>query len=151
MDKSDVYWMQEAFKLAHLAKSEGEVPVGAVLVDEHNQLVSGARNQVIQNNDPCAHAEILAIREAGRSRQNYRLNHTTLYVTLEPCAMCAGALVHARIDRLVFAARDVKAGAAGSAYNLLSGKALNHKIQIDEGVLESECSSLLRDFFRDRR
>ncbi len=148
---SDLLWMQEAFNLALTAHEQGEVPVGAILVDENNQVVGRGWNQVLQTNDPTAHAEILALREAGALLKNYRLQNTTLYVTLEPCSMCAGALVHARINRLVFATRDFKAGAAGSAFNLLQGSVLNHQIQIDEGFLQHECASLLTDFFKARR
>lgn len=148
---SDVLWMQEAFNLALIARDQGEVPVGAILVDENNQVVGRGWNQVLQTNDPTAHAEILALREAGALLQNYRLQNTTLYVTLEPCSMCAGALVHARINRLVFATRDFKAGAAGSAFNLLQGGVLNHQVQIDEGFLQHECAALLTDFFKARR
>ena len=148
---SDIFWMKQAFDLALIARDQGEVPVGAVLVGEHNQVIGRGFNQVLQLNDPTAHAEIIAIREAAASIHNYRLQNTTLYVTLEPCCMCAGALVHARIKRLVFATRDFKAGAAGSIFNLLQGHPLNHQIQIDEGVLQHECGELLTDFFKNRR
>ncbi|PUT41347.1 tRNA adenosine(34) deaminase TadA [Legionella taurinensis] len=151
MGINDTHWMQKAYELALTAKQAGEVPVGAVLVDSNNQLLAAAGNRVITHNDPCAHAEILALREAAQKQANFRLLDTTLYVTLEPCAMCAGAMVHARIKRLVFAARDVKAGAAGSVYNLLKGYPLNHPVQIDEGFLEAECSALLKEFFMTRR
>ena len=147
----DSFWMREAYKLALTARDQGEVPVGAVLIDENNQLLGRGSNQVLRTHDPTAHAEIIAIREAATHLQNYRLQHTTLYVTLEPCCMCAGALVHARIKRLVFATRDMKAGAAGSVYNLLQGYPLNHSLQIDEGFLQHECAMLLADFFKDRR
>lgn len=148
---SDIGWMQQALDLARIARFQGEVPVGAVLVSEQNEIVGLGWNQVIQTNDPTAHAEVLAIRDATSTIQNYRLDNTTLYVTLEPCCMCAGALVHARIKRVVFGTRDVKAGAAGSIYNLLQGFPLNHQIQIDEGFLQQECASLLTDFFKSRR
>lgn len=148
---SDLFWMQQAFALALTASEKGEVPVGAVLVDENNQIVGRGYNQVVTTNDPSAHAEILALREAGAFLNNYRLQNTTLYVTLEPCCMCAGALVHARIKRLVFATRDLKAGAAGSIFNLLQGYPLNHQIQIDEGLLQHECATILAEFFRIRR
>lgn len=144
----DKHWMQYAFNLALRAKSEGEVPVGAVLVSRNGVIIGSGWNQVIKNNDPTAHAELLAIKDATSNSKNYRLDGSTLYVTLEPCCMCAGAMVHARIQRLVFAARDFKAGAAGSVYNLLRGKPLNHQVQIDEGVLYEQCSSLLSDFFK---
>ena len=151
MGINDLFWMQQAYELALKAQSLGEVPVGAVLVDAHNQLVGQGHNRVISDNNPCAHAEMLAIREAALSLANYRLDNSTLYVTLEPCAMCAGALVHARIHRVVFACRDFKAGAAGSVFNLLRGYPLNHQVVIDEGILELECSQLLSDFFKQLR
>lgn len=148
---SDLIWMKQAFELALTAKEKGEIPIGAVLVDENNQLIGKGYNQVIKANDPSAHAEIIAIRQAAASLQNYRLDHSTLYVTLEPCCMCAGALVHARIKRIVFATRDFKAGAAGSIFNLLQGFPLNHQVQIDEGYMQQECAALLSDFFKERR
>lgn len=147
----DSFWMNEAFKLAKIAEQQGEVPVGAVLVSEDKQLLGQGWNQVLKTHDPSAHAEILAIRAASTRLKNYRLLNTTLYVTLEPCCMCAGALVHARVKRLVFATRDFKAGAAGSVFNLLHGCPLNHQVQIDEGVLQSDSALLLADFFKDRR
>lgn len=148
MGMNDLLWMKEALALAVKAQKQGEVPVGAILVDESNQIIGRGWNQMLQSNDPSAHAEIIAIREAGRCLQNYRLQNTTLYVTLEPCCMCAGALVHARIRRLVFATRDFKVGAAGSVFNLLQSTSLNHQVQIDEGFLQHECASLLTDFFK---
>ena len=148
---SDLFWMQQAFDLALIAGEKGEVPVGAVLVDENNKIIGRGYNQVVTTKDPSAHAEIIALREGAANLNNYRLQNTTLYVTLEPCCMCAGALVHARIKRLVFATRDLKAGAAGSMFNLLQGYPLNHQIQIDEGFLQEECSTLLADFFKARR
>jgi tRNA(adenine34) deaminase len=147
MGVTDRFWMTQAYQLALHARSVGEVPVGAVIVDGNNQLIGQGSNTVIGNCDPCAHAEIIAIRQAGLTRNNYRLINTTLYVTLEPCVMCAGALVHARIARLVFATRDFKAGAAGSVYNLLRGYPLNHQVEIDEGILQDESAKLLTDFF----
>ena len=148
---ADALWMNHALKLAMQAHRQGEVPVGAVLVNEDNTQLSEGWNQVLQLHDPTAHAEIVALRNAAKKLGNYRLLNTTLYVTLEPCCMCAGALIQSRIKRLVFATRDVKAGAAGSIYNLLSGDALNHKIQIDEGHLQTECAALLTDFFKKKR
>jgi len=148
---SDLDWMKQAYSLALTAKDKGEVPVGALVVDEDNRLLGTGYNQVIKTQDVSAHAEIVALREASKNLNNYRLNNTTLYVTLEPCCMCAGALVHARVKRIVFATRDLKAGAAGSVYNLLKGYPLNHKIQIDEGILQKECAMLLEDFFKSRR
>lgn len=148
---NDLYWMKQAYEQALLAEKEGEVPVGAVLVSKDNQLLGLGRNAVEQNYDPCDHAEIRALRQASLVLKNHRLLDSTLYVTLEPCAMCAGALVHARVKRLVFASRDFKAGAAGSVYNILQGYPLNHKVLIDEGIMESECTSLLQNFFKQRR
>ncbi|KTD30562.1 MULTISPECIES: tRNA adenosine(34) deaminase TadA [Legionella] len=148
---SDLFWMAQAYELALKAEEQGEIPVGAVLVSEGNNLLGSGWNQVLQTNDPCAHAELFAIRSAAATLNNYRLLHTTLYVTLEPCPMCAGALVHARIGRLVFATRDFKAGAAGSVYNLLRGYPLNHQVRIDEGIMQEKCAKLLADFFKIRR
>ncbi|MCX7117557.1 MAG: tRNA adenosine(34) deaminase TadA [Legionellales bacterium] len=148
---SDAIWMKKALDLAILAGAQGEVPVGAVLVDERNQLIGSGFNQVIQGYDPTLHAEIVALREASAYLKNYRLPKTTLYVTMEPCCMCAGALVHARVERVVFATRDTKAGAAGSVMNLLKGYPLNHQVQIEEGFLQQECSALLTAFFKSRR
>ncbi|WP_454782487.1 tRNA adenosine(34) deaminase TadA [Legionella sp. WA2022007384] len=145
---NDHYWMQKAYEQAILAQADGEIPVGAVLVSKDNQLISSGRNSIQKSHDPSDHAEVCAIRYASQQLKNHRLLDTTLYVTLEPCAMCAGLIVHARIKRLVFATRDFKAGAAGSVYNLLQGYPLNHKVQIDEGIMQAECSLLLTDFFQ---
>ena len=147
----DKHWMQLAYQQALLAKSAGEVPVGAVIVDANQQVIASAHNQVIMPHDPCGHAEILAIRQACQYLSNYRLNDATLFITLEPCVMCAGAIIHARLARVVFATRDLKAGAAGSVYNLMHGYPLNHVVQIDEGVMQQECAALLQLFFRERR
>lgn len=143
--------MAKAWQLAVQANADGEVPVGAVVVADDNTILGSACNQVIHHQDPTAHAEILAIRQAALQLGNYRLENCTLYTTLEPCAMCAGAMVQARIKRVVFACRDFKAGAAGSAYNLLKGYPLNHQVTIDEGVMQHECSQLLQVFFSQRR
>lgn len=151
-DFSDEYWMRYAIKLAHKAELQGEIPVGAVLINnETNEVLGEGWNQSIQSHDPSAHAEMLAIREAGQVAKNYRLTNTTLYVTLEPCPMCAGAMVHSRIDKLVFAASDQKTGAAGSVFNLLDDMRLNHQVEITSGVLADECSTMLSEFFRKRR
>lgn len=147
---NDRYWMQRAYEQALLAQAEGEVPVGAVLV-KNGILISESRNAVEHSHDPSDHAECRAIRHAAQTLQNHRLTDATLYVTLEPCVMCAGLIVHARIMRLVFAARDFKAGAAGSVMNILQGYPLNHKVIIDEGVMQRECSLLLSAFFQNRR
>ncbi len=148
---NDQYWMKQAYEQALLAQSEGEVPVGAVLVSSSDELIGFGRNSIEKSCDPSDHAEVKAIRQASQYLKNHRLLDTTLYVTLEPCAMCAGLIVHARIKRLVFATRDFKAGAAGSVYNLLQGYPLNHRVQIDESIMEHECSLLLSNFFKGCR
>ncbi len=148
---NDKLWMAKAYELALVAAKQEEIPVGAIVVSSDNQLLGCGSNKVLQMKDPCAHAELLAISAAASRLNNYRLPGTTLYVTLEPCAMCAGAMVHARIKRLVFATRDVKAGAAGSVYNLLKGYPLNHQVEIDEGLMQQDCADLLSNFFRNSR
>ncbi|MBW1847911.1 MAG: tRNA adenosine(34) deaminase TadA [Deltaproteobacteria bacterium] len=144
-------YMRLAIKEAEKAGQIDEVPVGAVLVAKNGEILSTAHNRVISHNDPTAHAEMLALRDASEKINNYRLIDTTLYVTLEPCIMCIGALIHARILTLVFGAKDPKWGAAGSLYNLVKDKRLNHKIELISGVYESECASLLQDFFKQKR
>ena len=148
---SDKFWMQQAYEQAVLAHSEGEVPVGAVLISKDNEVLGIGRNSLQNSHDPSGHAEVNVIRQASEVLKNHRLLDTTLYVTLEPCVMCAGLLVHARIKRLVFATRDFKAGAAGSVFNLLQGYPLNHRVIIDEGIMQQECAQLLADFFKSRR
>jgi tRNA(adenine34) deaminase len=148
---NDKFWMNKAYEQALTAQAEGEVPVGAVVVSKDGLLLGEGRNRLEQNQDPSLHAELCAIRQAAQTLKNHRLIDTTLYVTLEPCAMCAGLIVHARIKRLVFASRDFKSGAAGSVFNLLQGYPLNHKVIIDDGIMEQECSKLLVDFFTSRR
>ena len=142
--------MRLALERAAVARSAGEVPVGAVLVSGERVIASGA-NRPIESNDPTAHAEIEALRAAGRSLGSYRLPDTTLYVTLEPCPMCAMAIVHARVRRLVFGAWDPRAGAAGSVTDIFNLPGLNHRVDVFGGVLMEECSSLLKDFFGQRR
>lgn len=142
--------MRAALACARQAEEAGEVPVGALVVRDGAVLAS-AFNQPIRSHDPCAHAEILALRAAGAAAGSYRLNGATLYVTLEPCAMCAGAMVHARIARLVFGASDPKTGAAGSVFDIVRSGRLNHRVAVSGGVLEEECASLLRAFFTARR
>lgn len=144
-------YMRLAIKEAEKAGQIYEVPVGAVLVAKNGEILSTAHNRVISHNDPTAHAEMLALRDASEKINNYRLIDTTLYVTLEPCIMCIGALIHARILTLVFGAKDPKWGAAGSLYNLAKDKRLNHKIELISGVYESECASLLQEFFKQKR
>jgi len=146
----DQQWMRSALEMAQKAEAIGEVPVGAVLVKDGKILTSGY-NSVITSNDPTCHAEINAIRSAGILLENYRLTDTTLYVTLEPCLMCMGAIIHARIDRLVFGAYDPKTGAAESVYTIGSDNRLNHALQITSGILEEECSRMLKSFFKSRR
>jgi tRNA(adenine34) deaminase len=146
----DELWMEEALRLARMAEVAGEVPVGAVVVCE-GRIVGRGWNQVITLNDPCAHAEIQALREAARELGNYRLNNCELYVTLEPCAMCAGAMVHARIRRLVFGAHDPKAGAVGGVMRVINHPRLNHRIEVAEAVLAGRCMEMLQGFFRERR
>ena len=146
----DRQYMQQAIEQAMLAASAGEVPVGAVLVRD-GQVISKGFNQPISNSDPSAHAEMLALRGAAQSEANYRLPGTTLYVTLEPCTMCAGAMLHARIDRVVFGASDPKTGAAGSVLNVFSEKQINHQTQVEGGIMSEECGQILRQFFKERR
>jgi tRNA(adenine34) deaminase len=149
-DLFDLDMMLRALALARQAEAGGEVPVGAVVVID-GEVVGEGWNQPVASHDPSAHAEILAMREAGRKTGNYRLVNATLYVTLEPCAMCAGAMVHARIDRLVFGAMDPKTGAAGSVFDIVRSPRLNHQLQVTSGVMAEECGTLLQDFFRSRR
>lgn len=146
----DHQFMQHAFEQAQLAAAAGEVPVGAVLVRD-GQIISKAFNKPISNHDPSAHAEMLALRQAAKAEQNYRLPGSTLYVTLEPCAMCSGAILHARVDRVVFGAPDPKTGAAGSVLDVFSSKLINHQTSIEGGIMSEECGQLLRSFFKERR
>jgi tRNA(adenine34) deaminase len=146
----DAQFMSRALELARCAEAAGEVPVGAVIVKNGAMLAEGW-NRPIGTNDPTAHAEIIAMRAAAQALQSYRLLDTTLYVTLEPCAMCAGAMVHARVKRLVFAATDPRAGAAGSIFNVAQHSALNHRLEIASGVMAEECAAELRRFFAARR
>lgn len=147
---NDHRWMRYALELAHQARDMAEVPVGAVLVHEQELFATGY-NQTISTNDTTAHAEVVAIRNACSKLKNYRLPNTTLYVTLEPCCMCAGALVHARVSRVVYAARDPKTGAAGSVFSILDSKQHNHQIQVDQGPFTEESQLLLQSFFKDLR
>jgi tRNA(adenine34) deaminase len=148
--EQDFYWMQHALQLAEIAEQAGEVPVGAVVVLE-NEIIGEGWNLSISQNDPCAHAEIMAIRQAGDKIGNYRLIGATLYVTLEPCVMCAGAMIHSRINRVVYGASDLKTGAAGSVFNVLDDPRHNHVISITAGVESALCSAQLSNFFRRRR
>jgi tRNA(adenine34) deaminase len=147
----DHRWMLHALDLArHAEASEGEVPVGAVLV-QGDRIIGEGWNRNIAASDPTAHAEVLALRDAGRRLGNYRFPDAELYVTLEPCAMCAGAIVHARVARVVFGAHDPKTGAAGSVFDLLQHERHNHRVEVRAGVLAEEAGGLLRGFFRARR
>ncbi|HEY3453637.1 MAG TPA: tRNA adenosine(34) deaminase TadA [Bryobacteraceae bacterium] len=147
---ADRAWMQKALALAQQAEGEGEVPIGAVLVLK-NKVVGEGWNRPIGANDPTAHAEIAAIRNAAGAIRNYRLPGSTLYVTLEPCAMCAGALVNARIERVVFAARDIRFGALRSVFRLADSELLNHRVRIEEGLLAAEAAGMLKRFFERKR
>lgn len=142
--------MRLALCQAEKAKAAGEVPVGAVIV-KNGELIASGYNQPISGNDPTAHAEIIALRKASQLLDNYRLPDCELYVTLEPCTMCVGAMMHARVKRVVFGAHDPKTGACGSVINLFAEKALNHHAMVEGGVLEDECVQLLKDFFAIRR
>lgn len=146
----DQKFMQRAFELAQQAQAIDEIPVGAVVV-ANNEIISEGYNQSITLHDPSAHAEMVAIRAAGEALKNYRLLDCTLYVTLEPCPMCAGLLVHSRINRVVYATADLKTGAAGSAFNLLCDEKHNHQISVSSGIMADECSQLLSAFFKRRR
>jgi tRNA(adenine34) deaminase len=147
---NDLNHLRAAIAEAQAAEANGEVPVGAVVVHE-NQIIGRGQNRVLRDSDPTAHAEIVALREAGTALKNYRLEDCTLYATLEPCAMCAGAILHARIARLVYAAPDPKAGACGSVLSVLNHPQLNHKLDLLPGLLAEECGALLTNFFRKRR
>ena len=142
--------MEMALSKAILAAEAGEVPVGAIAV-YNGEIIAGGQNRVLRDKDPTAHAEIIAMRAAAAVLGNYRLNGVTLYVTLEPCAMCAGAMIHARIERLVYAAPDPKAGAAGSVLEVLNHPRMNHQVKVESGMFEAESAELLRSFFRERR
>ena len=142
--------MHEAIAEAHAAEAEGEVPVGAIVLLD-GQIIGRGNNRVIRDNDPTAHAEIVAMRNAAAHLHNYRLTGCTLVVTLEPCAMCAGAILHARIGRLVYAAADPKAGACGSVLEVMNHPRLNHRVDVISGVLAEDCSTMLTQFFRARR
>lgn len=150
-DVQHIAYMRTALVQARQAARLQEVPVGAVLVSAEGDILAKAHNRTICNHDPSAHAEMLAIRQAAAQRQNYRLLNTTLYVTVEPCLMCMGAIIHARIQRIFFGTRDPKWGAAGSLYNLGEDRRLNHHPEIVEGLLLDECRELIQGFFRERR
>lgn len=136
---------------ARAAEAAGEVPVGAIIVSSAGEVIARGANRVLRDSDPTAHAEIVALRSAGAALGNYRLLGCTLYCTLEPCSMCAGAILHARIARLVYAAADPKAGACGSVITIMNHPALNHRVELVDGVLAEECGKMLTDFFRAKR
>jgi len=146
----DEKWMKIAISEANLAINKGEIPVGAVLIQDGN-LIAKAHNQPILNHDPTAHAEVEVLRKAGKKLKNYRLARSTLYVTLEPCAMCLGAIMHARIERIVFGASDPKTGVCGSKADLTSEAFFTHKVKVDGGVLEEENKEILQFFFKSKR
>lgn len=151
VDSADLTFMREALRCANAARERGEIPVGAVVVSCDGTVLATAGNAPIERHDPSGHAEILALRAAGAALANYRLPGCTIYVTLEPCAMCAAALVHARVTRLVYGAADPKTGACGSVMDLVRDPRANHRIEVVDGVLADEASALLKDFFRERR
>ena len=151
MFEQDEFWMRKAIEAAIEARDLEEIPIGACLIDKNGELLAVAGNRTITDSDPTAHAEILVLREAGAKIGNYRLTETTLYTTIEPCAMCAGALVNARIERLVFGAHDIRFGAVESVFQICDTSSLNHQIEITKGVLAEDCRKLMQDFFRARR
>ena len=146
----DEEWMQYALQLAKKSEERDEVPVGAIIVYK-NKIIGEGWNQPISSNNPTAHAEIMALQDAGEKIGNYRLIDSTMYVTLEPCVMCAGAMVHARIAKLVYAVDDQKTGACGSVFNMIQAEELNHNTEIKKGVLEKECQALIKNFFKEKR
>ena len=148
--EKDEYFMKAALKAAKKAWENGEIPVGAVLVKD-NEIISTGQNSPITLNDPTAHAEILALREGGEKLKNYRLIDTILYVTIEPCTMCMGAIIHARVKKLVFGTFDPRAGAAGSLFDFTIENKFNHNVEVKSGILESECRELIQDFFKQKR
>jgi tRNA(adenine34) deaminase len=150
MLSQDEIWMQRAIEGARAAQHSEEVPVGAIIV-KNGELIAAGQNRNLRDNDPSAHAEIVALRAAGKALGNHRLEECEMYVIIEPCAMCAGALVHARLKRLVFGAKDPKAGAVESVMQVLNHPTLNHRMEVSGGVLEEQCSQVLREFFRERR
>jgi tRNA(adenine34) deaminase len=150
-DLADERWMREALSLAEYAAARGEVPIGAVIVSAQGEVIGRGANSPISTTDPTAHAEILALREAAQAAGNYRLDGATIYVTLEPCPMCAGALVHARVRRLLYGARDIRFGGVRSKFRIADSPLLNHRVEVVEGVLAADCVELLRRFFESRR
>lgn len=151
MIDNDEFWMRKAIKAALEAEKLDEVPIGACLIDNQGKLLAVAGNRTITNNDPTAHAEILVLREAAAKIRNYRLTETTMFTTIEPCAMCAGALINARIKRLVFGATDERFGAVETIFRICDSEFLNHKIEIASGILADDCRNLMQNFFRQKR
>jgi len=146
----DAFFMSEALKEAEKAAAAAEVPIGCVIVKD-GKIIARAHNRTIRDNNPVAHAEILAIQKAAKKLKNYRLTKCDIYVTIEPCAMCAGAMVWARIKKVVYGASDIKAGACGSIFNVVQNKKLNHYVRVKSGILEKNCSKIMRDFFKEKR
>jgi len=151
MNQTDEDWMWRALHLAREAEKLGEVPIGAIIIDGKGKVLAATSNRTITDSDPTAHAELMALRTAGMRIGNYRLNGTTMYSTIEPCVMCAGAMVNARVQRLVFGAHDERFGAVETLFNIGSDERLNHRLEITSGVLAENCRRLLQDFFRARR
>lgn len=149
--ESDEFWMNRAIEAAREAENIGEVPIGACLIDETGELLAVAGNRTITDSDPTAHAEILVLREAAAKIGNYRLLNSTIYTTIEPCAMCAGALVNARVKHLVYGAKDERFGAVETHFQICNSEKLNHRIEIEAGILAEECRSLMQNFFRKKR
>jgi tRNA(adenine34) deaminase len=148
--QDDLVWMELALEEARAAAEQGEVPVGALVISNH-EIVGRAGNRNLRDHDPTAHAEVVALRQAAQRLGNHRLTGCVLYATIEPCAMCAGAIIHARIARLVYGAKDIKAGAAGSVLEVINHPRLNHQMEVVSGVLEDRCAEILQDFFRRKR
>ena len=151
MQSIDEHFMQLAIEQAKIAYDLGEVPVGCIITDEDNNIIATGYNQTILSSDPSAHAEIVALRKAGKLLSNYRLINLNLYVTLEPCCMCSGAMIHSRISNLIYGAHDLKTGACGSVFNIITDPRHNHKVNVRGGILSDECSKILSDFFKERR
>ena len=151
MTEEHIKFMKLALNQAKKAGQKSEVPIGSILISESGEILSASHNQTVSFADPTAHAEIITLRKAAQKIMNYRLLSTTLYVTIEPCIMCMGAIVHARVSRVVFGAHDPKWGAAGSLYNFADDSRLNHRPEIINGICEDECRTLIKDFFREKR
>ncbi len=151
MELDHTYYMKIALNEAKKAQQANEIPIGALLVSKTNEILAKSHNQTISLNDPTAHAEILSLRKSANKQQNYRLLNTILYVTIEPCMMCMGAIVHARVDTVVFGAKDPKWGAAGSLYNIPADKRLNHRVKVIEGICQDECKTIIQNFFHLKR